>query len=206
MRTTVKNLGLTVAIYLSLLPFGGAAFAADVGKPAPDFSLTAYSGKKFQLSEMKGKTVVLEWYNPGCPFVRHHYESKNMQKIQQEAKGKGAVWVTINSTAADHKDYLKADDAARLMSQYDMQSDYILPDADGSVGRLYGAKTTPHMFVIDKEGKLIYAGAIDDNSEVSGDKSTAKNYVREAVNESLAGKPVAVAETAPYGCSVKYAS
>jgi peroxiredoxin len=184
------------------------AFAADapkVGAPAPDFTASDIDGHQRRLSEFRGKTVVLEWHNQGCPFVKKHYGTGNMQRLQRELTGQGAVWLTIISsapgkqgfvTAAQEKDYLETQQAAPTT---------VLLDPDGAVGHLYGAKTTPHMFVIDPQGVLAYAGAIDDRSTPDPDDvKGAKNYVEAAFADVKAGRPVAVGSTAPYGCSVKY--
>lgn len=182
-----------------------AAAKAEIGKAAPQFSLNDTKGKTVDLSKLAGKVVVLEWFNHGCPFVKKHYDSNNMQTLQKDYTGKGVVWLSIcssakgkqgNATAQKHDEDAKAAKASAT---------HILIDEDGKVGKLYGAKTTPHMFVIDKKGVLVYAGAIDDKpgtdvEEIKG----AKNYVKAALDEVLKNKPVSVASTKAYGCSVKY--
>jgi peroxiredoxin len=183
-----------------------AAHAATVGQPAPDFSLTDVNGKAVKLSDFKGKNVVLEWTNPGCPFVVKHYGTNNMQTLQKDAKAKGVVWLSINSTEKNHSDYLAP---AKLQTKMNVdwkgESSYLLMDESGKVGQAYSAKTTPHMYVIDPAGKLVYAGGIDDKRSANpADVKTAKNYVRAALDETLAGKPISVATSTPYGCSVKY--
>ena len=175
------------------------------GDTAPDFSLTDIHGQKHSLSDYKGKYVVLEWNNPECPFVRKHYDSGNMPKLQQEARSKGVVWLTINSASANRQGDLPPDQIEKFIQDEHADPTAYLRDPDGAVGHLYGAKTTPHMFVINPDGKLIYEGGIDnrptpDPADIPG----ATNYVRAALDESMAGKPVAVATSRPYGCGVKY--
>ena len=183
-----------------------ATHATTVGQRAPDFSLTDVNGKAVKLSEFKGRTVVLEWTNPGCPFVAKHYGSNNMQALQKDAKGKGVVWLSINSTEKNHSDYLAPTQLnAKMNGEWKGASSYLLMDESGKVGQAYTAKTTPHMYVIDPSGKLVYAGGIDDKRSANlADVKTAKNFVRAALDETLAGKPVTVATAQPYGCSVKY--
>jgi len=183
-----------------------AADAPKVGAPPPEFTATDNQGHQRRLSEFKGKPVVLEWHNQGCPFVKKHYGTGNMQRLQKELTDQGAVWLTIISSApgkqgyvtpAQEDEYLKAQQAAPTA---------VLLDSDGAVGKLYGAKTTPHMFLVDAKGVLVYAGAIDDRSTPDPeDVNGARNYVEAAFREVKAGKPVTVGSTAPYGCSVKYA-
>jgi peroxiredoxin len=180
---------------------------ATVGQSAPVFSATDTSGKTVNLADFRGKHVVLEWTNPGCPYVVKHYGSGNMQGTQREATAKGVVWLSINSTSADAGDYKKPADMASWMQQQKAAPTATLIDADGKVGRAYGARTTPHMYVIDPQGKLVYAGAIDNKPTANpADVATATNHVKVALNESMAGKPVSTPVTRPYGCSVKYSS
>ena len=183
-----------------------AAHAATIGQSAPNFGLTDVNGKAVKLSEFKGKTVVLEWTNPGCPFVAKHYGSNNMQSLQKDATAKGVVWLAINSTEKNHSDYLApAKLNAKMNGEWKGASSYLLMDETGKVGQAYTAKTTPHMYVIDPSGKLVFAGGIDDKRSANpADVKTAKNFVRAALDETLAGKPVSVATATPYGCSVKY--
>lgn len=184
-----------------------ALFAAEptVGNAAPDFSLPDATGKTHSLADFRGKFVVLEWFNEGCPFVKKHYGSGNMQKLQQEYSGKDVVWLTINSSAPGEQGHLTPETAPKTISDLKMTSTKLLLDPDGKVGRLYGAKNTPHMFVINKEGKLIYQGAIDSKPTANAsDIASSSNYVKVALDESMAGKPVSNASTKPYGCSVKY--
>jgi peroxiredoxin len=179
--------------------------AASVGQPAPAFTATDTAGKAVSLADLKGKYVVLEWVNPGCPFVQKHYNSANMQATQKDATAKGVVWLAVNSTAADASDYKKPADLAAWMKQQQAAASATLMDADGKLGTAYGARTTPHMYVIDPKGTLIYAGAIDSKATANpADIRTATNYVSQALGESLAGMPVSKPVTQSYGCSVKY--
>jgi peroxiredoxin len=191
---------------LALLAANGT-HAATIGKPAPTFSATDLAGKPVSLADFKGRTVVLEWVNPGCPYVQKHYDSANMQGTQTEAVAKGVVWLAINSTAPEHHDYKAPAAMASWMSGHKAAATATLLDPDGKIGRAYGARTTPHMFVIDARGTLVYAGAIDSKPSSSiGDIATATNHVKAALADTLAGKPVSVAQTRAYGCSVKYSS
>lgn len=192
------------ALWIATAPVH-AADAAKVGQPAPAFTATDLSGKSRALSEFKGKYVVLEWHNQSCPFVKKHYESGNMQKLQKELTGKGAVWLSVISSAPGAQGFVTADEEKKYLAEKKASPTEVLFDPEGTVGHAYGAKTTPHMYVIDDKGILIYAGAIDDNpSSDAADAATAKNYVRAAYDEAAAGKPVTTASTAPYGCGVKY--
>jgi peroxiredoxin len=189
---------------LALLPVGARA-AAVVGQSAPAFSLVDSKGVKHSLSDYKGKLVVLEWVNYQCPFVGKHYGSGNMQKLQQTYTGKGVVWLNVNSSAPGKEGHFTPAEIETKLRERNAKSTAYLIDADGTVGRAYGAKTTPHMFLIDATGKVIYAGGIDDKpSTDQADIAGAKNYVQAALDEALAGKPVSVATSTPYGCSVKY--
>ncbi len=195
---------LLSALMLAALP-ALAATTAVVGQPAPAFSVTDSSGKAVSLAEFKGKTVVLEWVNPGCPYVRKHYDSANMQTTQKGATDKGVVWLAVNSTAQGHYDYKKPADMAAWMQSQKASATRTLMDSDGKIGKAYGARTTPHMYVVDAMGTLAYAGGIDDTPSANpADVKTAKNHVNAALGDVLAGKPVAQAVTRPYGCSVKY--
>ncbi|WP_431094649.1 thioredoxin family protein [Polaromonas aquatica] len=177
---------------------------AAVGQAAPDFTATDTAGKSHKLSDYKGKLVVLEWTNPGCPFVRKHY-SGNMQGLQKEFTGKGVVWLSINSTEAASGDYLAPAKLAGWMTEKQGQPTATLMDESGKVGQLYGAKTTPHMYIISSQGQLVYAGGIDSiPSARVDDIKTATNYVRQGLTEALGGKPLSVASTRAYGCAVKY--
>lgn len=175
------------------------------GNAAPAFTASDLAGKPVSLADYKGKWVVLEWTNPGCPFVQKHYQSGNMQGLQKKYTGEGVVWLAINTTAPSSSDYLKPVALADWFKQQGAAPTAAVMDPDGKVGRAYNARTTPQMFVIDLAGKIVYAGAIDDKRSANvADVKTATNYVAQALTEARAGKPVSVASTQPYGCSVKY--
>jgi peroxiredoxin len=177
----------------------------QIGQAAPEFSLTDVNGKAVKLSDFKGKHVVLEWTNPNCPFVVKHYGSKNMQGLQSMYTNKGVVWLAVNSTAKNHQDYMEPTTLNAKMNAWGGKSSSTLMDADGKVGMAYGAKTTPHMYIVDPLGKLVYAGGIDDKRSANpADIPNSKNFVKAALDEALAGKAVSVATSTPYGCSVKY--
>jgi hypothetical protein len=194
-------------LVIALLFFASPAFAgAQVGQPAPDFTGKDTAGKEQHLADYKGKIVVLEWTNPGCPYVQKHYETGNMQALQGEEIKNGVVWLTLVSSAKGREGYMSVEDANAYMQKVGSTPTARILDPSGEIGKLYGATATPHMFVIDKEGVLQYAGAIDDRP--SADRETvagAHNYVRAAVEEIEAGKPVNEAMTQVYGCSIKYA-
>jgi peroxiredoxin len=196
-----------LAILLTFVA-SAALFAADspaVGSAAPDFSVSDSKGKTQTVSQYKGKYVVLEWFNPECPFVKKHYGSGNMQKLQEEFTGKGVVWLTIDSSAPGMEGNLTAEQAEKKITEWKTKQTALLLDPDGKAGQTYGAKNTPHMFVINPEGKVIYAGAIDSKATPNAaDIASSTNYVKVALEESLASKPVSTASTKPYGCSVKY--
>ena len=184
----------------------GAAEAPKVGAPAPNFTLSDASGKNRSLGDFKGKYVVLEWFNPGCPFVQKHYKSDNMQALQKQFTGKDVVWLTIDSSAPGKEGYLTPEEANKQMADWKIKSTALLLDPDGKVGHQYHATNTPHMFIVDPEGKLIYEGAIDSKASYDDtDIKSSTNYVRAALEEAMAGKPVANAQTKAYGCSIKYA-
>ena len=178
---------------------------ATVRHAAPDFSAVDTAGKTHKLSDFKGKLVVLEWTNPGCPFVMKHYGGGNMQGLQKEFTGKGVVWLAVNSTEQGSRDYLEPGKFAGWMKEQRGAPTATLMDAPGKIGQLYGAKTTPHMYIVSPQGQLIYAGGIDSvPSARVDDIKTATNYVRQGLGEALAGQPISMASTRPYGCSVKY--
>jgi peroxiredoxin len=195
-------------VRLFSIPFAfaaGTALAAMAGSSAPDFAITDTSGKSVKLSDYKGKFVVLEWTNPDCPFVRAQYGADAMQALQKEWGAKDVVWLTINSTNQNHSEYKSAVQMNAWIKDRGAAPKAVLLDSTSATGRAYSAKTTPHMFVIDPSGKILYNGAIDDKrSARESDRKIANNYVRAALNEAVAGKPVSVASTAPYGCSIKY--
>lgn len=191
--------------FLLAAVWGLALAGVDPGQSAPDFSLKDAAGKVWKLSELKGKIVVLEWTNPGCPFVHKHYETGNMQKIQKEAKGEGVVWLTINSSSDGKQGNMTAKEVAPYVKKVGSQAAAYLLDPDGKVGKLYGATNTPDMFVIAQDGKLAYSGAIDDKPTFRKESvKGADNYVRDAIAALLAGQKPNPSQTKPYGCSVKY--
>jgi peroxiredoxin len=190
-----------------VLVVSAVAYSAKVGDPAPAFTGTDTKGTVHRLSDFKGKFVVLEWHNQGCPYVKKHYGSGNMQRLQKEWTAKGVVWLTIISSAPGTQGHVTAQQADAYAREQQAAPTAVLLDPSGEIGRAYDAKTTPHMFVIDPAGRLIYNGAIDDKPTTdTADITTAQNYVSAALSAAMAGQPVATAATKPYGCSVKYAS
>jgi hypothetical protein len=182
-----------------------ASAAPVVGKPAPNFKLADANGKAVALSDFRGKTVVLEWNNPGCPFVKKHYSSGNMQKAQAAAAADGAVWLTINSGAPGKQGHMSGPEAKAFVAESGARPAAYLLDPNGVVGKAYEAKTTPHMYIVNKAGTLVYAGGIDDKPTPNpADVNGARNHVLAALAELKAGKPVSVATSRPYGCTVKY--
>ena len=207
MRTDPIRRGLLLVAVLPLLAKTAVAATATVGQPAPDFELRDATGKVVKLSDFKGRHVVLEWTNPGCPFVQKHYGAQNMQGLQKEFTAKNVVWLGVSSTARGSADHLEPAALASKYKEWGAAPTALLLDDAGTVGHAYGAKTTPHMYVVDAAGKLVYAGGIDDKRSANpADIAGAKNYVKAALGESLAGKPVSTPSATPYGCSVKYAS
>ncbi|MFH0908722.1 MAG: thioredoxin family protein [bacterium] len=203
MRTTIP------ATFAFALLLGALSCArtqgVETGKPAPDFALKDTHGKEHKLSDCKGAFVVLEWVNHGCPFVKKHYNSGNMQKLQGEYRDKGVVWLSICSSTPGKQGNHTPDEWNKLIEEKKSAAAAVLLDEDGTVGRLYEAKTTPHMFVINPEGTLIYQGAIDDKPSTDEDDiPDEKNYVSAALDEAMAGKPVTTGATKSYGCGVKY--
>lgn len=197
----LAGLALVLAGYQSQEP----GQEPQIGAPAPGFSLQSSDGKSVSLADFKDKFVVLEWTNQGCPFVRKQYDSGNMQATQKWAKEKGVVWLSIVSSAPGKQGYLDESQAKEYVKNPALAISALLLDPEGTVGRQYGARTTPHMFIIDPKGTLVYKGAIDDKPSTDpADVKTAKNYVKAALEEALAGKSVTTPSTKPYGCSVKY--
>ena len=188
----------------------GALLAGDVppvNSAAPDFSLSDSKGATHSLSQYKGKYVVLEWFNPQCPFVKKHYGTNNMQNLQKEFTAKGVIWLTIDSNAAGSEGSLTAEEAQKIVAGWNMHQTALLLDPDGEAGRKYGAKNTPDMVVINPAGKIVYEGAIDSKATPNpADISSSTNYVKVALEESMSGKPVSNAQTKPYGCHVQYKS
>ncbi|MGB6199800.1 MAG: thioredoxin family protein [Candidatus Acidiferrales bacterium] len=199
-----KRIGGVIAAIVLLA--ATAAFAARVGQPAPDFTATDSNGRTHHLADYRGKFVVLEWHNNGCPYTQKHYQSGNMENLQREWTGRGVIWFTVISSAPNEQGYVSASQENDYMRQMHAAPTAALLDPDGQLGRLYDAKTTPHMFVINSGGELIYDGAIDNRPTTDpADIPGATNYVSQALTEAMAGKQVSVPTTRPYGCSVKYA-
>lgn len=215
MRATLQRLCLA-ALCLALWSTGCATAgnpvadkpaqkAAVLGNPAPEFSLADTHGKRHSLSGYRGKFVVLEWVNFDCPFVAKHYDTGNMQSLQKRYTGKGVIWLSINSSAPGKQGNYPPERVNELLKEKGATPVAYLIDSDGRVGTTYGAKTTPHMFIIDPKGVLVYAGAIDDKPTTDRkDVKGAANYVQSALEEAMSGKPVSVAFTKSYGCSIKY--
>ena len=187
------------------MALASAALAAEIGKPAPDFSATDINGKTVKLSDYAGKIVVIESYNSDCPFCNNQYKTGATQDLQKELAAKGVVWLIVNSVHPNNASHRTPEQARLEIADKKIVATAWIDDSSGAVGHLYGMKTTPDMYVIDKSGVLVYQGAIDDKPDPQHDPRTARNYVREAVNDLMAGKPVEVSQTKPYGCSVKYA-
>jgi peroxiredoxin len=193
---------LAIALLLAAVP---TAIAAAVGQNAPDFTLNDTRGNPVQLSDFKGRYVVLEWTNPQCPFVRNHYNTRNMQSLQQRWGERQVVWLSIDSGNSQGSDYMKPAKLAQWMQGQGAAQKAVLVDPDSGTARAYQAKTTPHMFVIDPRGTIVYAGAIDDRpSTRPEDPPAARNYVQAALLQATDGKPVTTPSSVPYGCSIKY--
>ncbi len=196
---------LLMAMAIIFATVSPALAQVESGTPAPQFSATDTEGKPVSLSALKGKPVVLEWSNHKCPFVVKHYESGNMQKIQKAAAEQGAVWMTILSSAEGKQGYVSDEEANALTKEHDAHPAHVIRDVSGEIGRMYGAKTTPHMYVIDAEGTLVYQGAIDDKPTADqADIEGATNYVTNALDALKDGKLPEISTTQPYGCAVKY--
>lgn len=202
----MKSRKLLPAIAALLVTSLTAAHAAPKpGDAAPDFSLPDPDGKTHSLSDYKGKFVVLEWVNHGCPFVKKHYASGNMQGLQKRYTEKGVVWLTICSSAPGKQGHMTPEEAKKSLAEHNAAPTALLLDPEGKVSRLYGVTVTPELFIINPEGTLVYAGAIDDKpSTKQEDIAGAKNFVAAALDELLAGKPVSTPVTKPYGCSIKH--
>jgi len=200
-----------ITLALALTPFAffaantAAQAAVEIGQPAPNFTAIDIHGETFTLADKKGETIVLEWTNHDCPFVKKHYSTNNMQNTQKEATENGITWVSIVSFAPGKQGHVTAEQAKTIEETVGAQATTRILDESGDIGKLFDAKTTPHMFVIDKEGNVAYAGAIDDNPSPSPESVTgSKNLVLAALEDLSAGRSVAIPRTAPYGCSVKY--
>jgi peroxiredoxin len=183
-----------------------ALAAAEVGKPAPDFTGTDINGQTHKLSNYSGKIVVLESYNLDCPFCHNQYRSGAMQELQHDLTAKGVVFLLVNSVSATHPSHRSTEAARKEWVNQKINATAWLDDSSGAIGKAYGMRTTPHMFVINARGVLVYQGAIDDRPATDGDPRTARNYVREAVQKLQAGEKLAVTQTKPYGCGVHYGS
>jgi peroxiredoxin len=194
----------TLALFTALT-LASAALAVEVGKPAPDFTGTDINGKTIKLSDYKGKIVVIESYNSDCPFCHNQYATGATQDLQKELAAKGVVWLMVNSVNPNNFSHRTPEQARQEWTSEKIAATAWIDDSSGAIGHLYDMKTTPHTFVIDKNGVLVYDGAMDNQPDPSHDPRTARNYVREAVDALLAGKPVEVSQTKPYGCGVKYA-
>ena len=195
----------SVVMFLFLFSVITFSQEAKLNEQAPNFKLMDSNGKEHSLSDFKGKLVVLEWINYECPFVKKHYDSKNMQALQEKYTKQGLIWLTICSSAESKQGNFTNDEINRRSKKHGAKFTAYLVDSDGKVGKMYGAKTTPHMYIINKAGKLVYAGGIDDKASTDlEDIKDAKNYVSLALEELLAGKDVSVQSSKPYGCSVKY--
>jgi hypothetical protein len=198
-----RRLLTTCALLSLLLP--GLAQALAIGQRAPELSLEDVQGRSVRLSDYRGRHVVLEWNNPGCPFVRKHYGSGHMQALQAEARGKGVVWLTVNSTADGSADFMTPAQMTRWLAEQKAAPSAALMDESGELGRAMGARSALHMFILNPRGELIYAGAIDSKPSAKvEDLQTATNYVRQGLNEALAGQPLSVATSRPYGCPITY--
>lgn len=205
MKTIINTLS---AMTLALTIFvAGPALAAEspaLGKQAPVFKHETAGGETITLDQFEGRPVVLEWTNHQCPYVKKHYDLGNMQATQKFADDKGAVWITVISSAPGKQGHVSAEKALALMDERNAASDYVIRDESGEIGKMYGARTTPHMYVINAQGKLAYKGAIDDRPTARGGVEGATNYVKQALKSLSADEPVKVAQSQPYGCSVKY--
>jgi peroxiredoxin len=199
MRYAISVLGLLAIVNAALA-------AAEVGKPAPEFTATDINGQAHKLSDYSGKIVVLESYNLDCPFCHNQYRSGAMQELQRDLTAKGVVWLIVNSVSPKYPSHRTPEAARKEWASQKINATAWLDDGSGAVGRAYGMRTTPHMFVIDAHGILVYEGAIDNRPASNGDPRTAHNYVREAVQKLQAGDKLAVSQTKPYGCGVKYGS
>lgn len=202
MKTAILKISGILAFALLLAP---SAIAVKVGDAAPDFTAKDVDGKSVSLSDHKGKYVVLEWHNQGCPYVVKHYSKGNMQSLQSAWTKKGVVWLSIISSAPGKQGHVTPSEEKKYLKEQKATPTSVVFDSDGAVGRLYGAKTTPHMFIVSPDGKLIYQGAIDDKKSTdSADIPGSNNYVSAALESAMLGKPIKDSSTPPYGCSVKY--
>ena len=209
MRVPIKTMSVAALAAISILAVDQATAvppsAARVGEPAPQFNAQDITGKTIRLADYAGKTIVLEWTNDGCPFVGKHYDSGNMQALQRRYTAAGVVWLTVASSAPGEQGYVTPPEAKADLARWQAAPTDFLLDPDGVVGRLYDARATPNMVIIDRNGRVVYMGAIDDKPSTRlADVKTAHNYVAAALDAVAAGQPVAVASTRAYGCSIKY--
>lgn len=193
-----------IALFGLMAAVSGAFAAAEVGKPAPDFTGTDINGKTVHLSDYKDKIVVLESYNQDCPFCHNQFRTGAMQELQKEMAGKGVIWLMVNSVNPRNSSHRTTEEAQAEWKEQKLNATAWLDDSSGTIGHLYGMKTTPHMFVIDKTGTLVYQGAIDDQPDPEHNPRTAHNYVKDAIGKLMAGEKVTTTQTKPYGCAVKY--
>jgi peroxiredoxin len=193
-----------IALFGLMALVSSAFAAAEIGKPAPDFTATDINGKTIKLSDYKGKMVILESYNQDCPYCHNHFKTGAMQELQKDMTAKGIVWLMVNSVNPSNSSHRTPEKARAEWSEYKMNAKAWLDDGSGNIGRLYGMQTTPQMFLIDKTGTLVYDGAIDNQADPEHDPRKADNYLRDAVKQVMAGDKVATAKTKPYGCAVKY--
>lgn len=199
--TAAFALGLCLAAWAQVAPVPGVA----IGQPAPEFSAMDENGERRHLSDFRGSVVILEWTNRACPFVRKHYDSDNMQSLQNDALSRGAVWLTVTSTAPSHAGYMDGGGAKRFRNRFDASPTLFLLDPDGRMGRQYDVEVTPQIFIIDPEGVLVYMGGMDDKESTRAeDVDRATDYVGEALDQVLAGQSVSRAITRPYGCPIEY--
>lgn len=198
MKTTLATLTLFAALALTT-----SAFGVEIGKTAPDFTGTDINGKTVKLSDYKGKIVVIESYNSDCPFCHNQYGGAT-QSLQKQLTGEGVVWLMVNSVNPHNFSHRTPAQAQQEWKDLNINATTWIDDSSGDIGHLYGMKTTPHCFVVNKDGTLVYNGAMDDQPDPVHNPRTARNYVKEAVNDLMAGKPIEVSQTKPYGCAVHY--
>jgi peroxiredoxin len=204
MKNQVK--GLLIVLFICLVQLTAIGLP-KLNHQAPDFTVVDSNGKAHQLSNYSGNVVVLEWTNPECPFVKKHYQSGNMQALQKEFTDRGVVWLSVVSSGKGKQGYMSNEEANVYLQKQKADPTALVRDPDGKLGKLYGARTTPHIFIINKRGQLVYTGAIDSiRSTLPDDIAKAKPYVKEVLTDLLAGRSVKLKKTQPYGCSVKYAS
>jgi peroxiredoxin len=202
--TELNRIMKRIFAFMAAMAVAASAWAVEIGQPAPDFTGTDIHGQTVKLSDYKGKIVVIESYNSDCPFCHNQYKTGATQDLQKEMADKGVVWLLVNSVNPHSSSHRTPAQAQHEWNDLKMHATAWIDDSSGAIGHLYGMKTTPHVFVVNQNGVLVYEGAMDDHPDPFHDPRTARNYVREAVNDLLAGKPIAVTETKPYGCAVHY--